>query len=72
SNGNHRRTFLGSTEPLDAVYKPAFRVDSIYKSYFKPTMLTDQEGNLSGALQEDLLKTNIITKERGRASESAS
>ncbi len=49
------RTFIGSTEPLDLVYKPVFPVDSRYEHYFKPTMLTDHEGNLADALHADLL-----------------
>ena len=53
--GKYTRTYIGSTEGLDAVYKPAFRLDSKYESYFKPTMLTDIHGNLSKALQPDLL-----------------
>ena len=51
----YTRTYVGSTEPLDPVYKPAFRLDSKYKTYFKPTMLTDQFGNLNVDLQPDLL-----------------
>jgi hypothetical protein len=50
----HRRTFLSPTEPLDPFYKPAFRVDSRYASYFKPSMLTDKDGNLVEELQADL------------------
>lgn len=49
------RTYVGTTEPLDAVYKPAFRLDSKYAPYFQPTMLTDGEGNLNEDLQADLL-----------------
>lgn len=56
-NGRHRfqRTFVGTTEALDAVYQPAFRLDSKYEHYFKPTMLTDNQGSLTEALQTDLL-----------------
>lgn len=52
---SHKRTFIGPTEPLDSVYTPKFPVDSHYESYFKPTMLTDGEGNLCDALRADLL-----------------
>ena len=57
SNGHGKlnRTYLGTTEPLDAVYKPAFRLESKYEAYFKPTMLTDSQGHLSESLQPDLL-----------------
>ena len=53
--GKLNRTYLGTSEPLDAVYTPAFRLDSKYEAYFKPTMLTDHHGHLSEALQPDLL-----------------
>lgn len=58
--GPHRfkkppRTYIGSTESLDPAYSPAFHVDSRYKNYFQPTMLTDHEGNLSIELHADLL-----------------
>lgn len=57
-NGHKRRsrTFVGSTEPLDAVYRPAFSIDSRYQHYFKPTMLTDEDGNLVEELHEDLMQ----------------
>jgi hypothetical protein len=45
---------LSPTEALDPFYKPAFRVDSRYASYFKPSMLTDKDGNLVEELQADL------------------
>jgi hypothetical protein len=53
-----RRTHVTTTEILDGVYTPAFRVDSCYEQYFKPTMVTDGAGNLtkeminSGLLKE--------------------
>ena len=48
------RTFVGSTEALDSVYQPAFRIDSCYQHYFEPTMLTDGDGNLCDAIHQDL------------------
>jgi hypothetical protein len=53
--GRHPRTYVGSTEALDSVYEPAFRIESKYENYFKPTMLTDRHGNLNETLQPDLL-----------------
>ena len=53
--GRHARTYIGSTEPLDSVYQPAFRIQSKFEAYFKPTMLTNQHGHLNEALQPDLL-----------------
>jgi hopanoid C-2 methylase len=40
------RTFISSTEPLDALYKPAFPVTSRFEHYFQPTMVTDANGQL--------------------------
>jgi len=54
-SGGHTRTYIGSTERLDSAYQPAFRIESKYAAYFKPTMLTDPHGNLNEALQPDLL-----------------
>jgi len=52
-----QRTHISTTETLDEVYKPAFRVASCYEDYFKPTMVTDKAGHLSEDLAEDLLVT---------------
>lgn len=45
------RTYISTTEPLDAVYTPAFRVASRFERYFQPVMVTDKSGNLSEDLQ---------------------
>ena len=50
------RTFISSTEPLDRMYTPAFRVDSRFESYFKPTMVTDK----SGRLHEDMIESGVL------------
>jgi hypothetical protein len=50
-----RRTFIGSTESLDSVYRPAFAIDSRYRHHFRPTMLTDSKGRLEDILHPDLL-----------------
>ena len=46
------RTFITTTESLDAVYTPFFRVASRYESYFQPTMVTDASGQLSEQLSQ--------------------
>jgi len=46
------RTHLSTTEPLDAVYTPAFPVASRFERYFQPTMVTDGAGQLSEDLEE--------------------
>jgi hypothetical protein len=50
------RTFISSTEPLDHMYTPAFRVDSRFESYFKPTMVTDE----SGQLHQDIIQSGLL------------
>jgi len=53
------RTYISTTEPLDHMYTPAFRVDSCFESYFKPTMVTDKQGELHGdILDSGLLKNS--------------
>ena len=54
SRFKYKRTYLSTTEALDPAYTPAFQIDPRYESYFKPTMLTDSQGNLAEALHEDL------------------
>jgi hypothetical protein len=44
--GSGPRTFISSTEPLDYQYKPAFPVGSRFEPYFRPTMVTDANGQL--------------------------
>ena len=50
------RTYISTTEPLDHMYTPAFRVDSRYESYFQPTMVTDKQGELHG----DILNSGLL------------
>jgi len=50
------RTFISSTEPLDHMYTPAFRVDSRFESYFRPTMVTDK----SGQLHQDIMQSGLL------------
>ena len=50
------RTYVSSTEPLDHMYTPGFRVDSRFEGYFKPTMVTDKEGEL----HEDILNSGLL------------
>lgn len=51
---NRRRTHLSTTEILDKVYQPAFRVASCYRNHFKPTYLTDQTGQISREVAPDI------------------
>lgn len=55
------RTYISTTEPLDHMYTPAFRVDSRFESYFTPTMVTDKQGELhQDILGSGLLKTATV------------
>ena len=48
-----KRTHVCNTEALDEFYSPRFPVSEKYKPYFKPTKLTNSEGQLVNALQKD-------------------
>jgi hopanoid C-2 methylase len=50
------RTYISTTEPLDHMYTPAFRVDSRFERYFQPTMVT----NAQGELHEDILTSGLL------------
>ena len=50
------RTYVSTSEPLDHMYTPAFRVESRYENHFKATMVTDK----SGALHTDLLESGLL------------
>ncbi len=50
SRQGRARTYVSTTEILDSVYTPSFRVASRYESYFQPTMVTDAGGQLSREL----------------------
>ncbi len=67
ASGGRPRTHVSSTEALDAVYTPAFRVHRRFEQYFEATMLTEASGELSAALAEDLMASRPI----GGAGQSA-
>ncbi len=50
----HKRTYISSSEQLDKVYRPAFQINSRYRHYFSPTMLTDGNGEIAADLQGDI------------------
>jgi len=49
-----RRTFFGPTEVLDPLYKPVIPLPSRYEPYFRPTMVTGPDGQLSEDLTADV------------------
>ena len=63
-----RRTYVSTTEPLDHMYAPAFRVDSRFKRYFEPTMVTNELGEL----HEDLIHSGLQdpTAKEGRGEQA--
>ena len=63
---NRRRTHLSTTELLDKVYEPAFRVNSRYGSYFKPTFLTDENGEISKELEPDIYRDHSASRKSGQ------
>ncbi len=61
------RTYVSTTEPLDDLYTPAFRVDPRFQTHFQPTMVTDKAGNLSGELIDSGLMKSVGVKQRALA-----
>jgi hypothetical protein len=53
-----RRTFVSTTEPVDQVYTPTFRVDARFQRHFQPTMVTDKSGNIASELIDSGLLKN--------------
>ena len=54
-----KRTHVTTTEPLDSLYTPAFRVDRRYETHFAPTMITDASGALHEELRDDLMPAAV-------------
>jgi len=52
ASGIPSRTHVTTTEVLDPMYTPAFRVGSHHERYFLPTMVTDAAGDLAPELAE--------------------
>lgn len=59
-----KRTFIGTTEPLDDAYKPAFRVDACYENFFQPTFLTNADGNINETLMPDMYQHSSLVMKR--------
>jgi hopanoid C-2 methylase len=57
-NEGGQRSYISSTEPLDRVYTPAFRLDSRFQRHFRPTMITDQDGQI----HDDLIDSGLFDK----------
>lgn len=47
-------TYYAPTETLDPLYQPAMRLPASYERYFRPTMVTEQDGRLSPDIIEDM------------------
>jgi len=58
------RTYIGGSERLDKVYQPALPVDPRYRHYFEPTMLTDEHGDITADLQDDI-RVSVPARKRG-------
>jgi hypothetical protein len=48
------RTHVSTTEPLDLVYTPAFRVEARFQKHFEPARVTDGTGRLADDLGIDI------------------
>jgi len=54
-----RQTFVASTETLDSLYVPFMRVPSKFEDHFRPTMVTDGDGQLAVDIAEDVLASRV-------------
>jgi hypothetical protein len=60
-----KRTYISTTEPLDELYRPAFRVESRFEPLFRPTMVTDGTGSLAAELIDSgLIKAGSTTSQQ--------
>jgi hypothetical protein len=51
------RSNVSTTERLDAVYSPRLPVESRYESWFRPTYITDANGEINPLLEADAFAT---------------
>ena len=70
--GRRMRTHVSSTDVLDSVYTPAFRIEARYAHYFEPTYLTDATGALAEQVADDLGETSSRTSSTKPRSDSLS
>lgn len=54
------RTFITTTEPVGPLYDPIFPIDSRFQHHFKPTMITDDQGELADEVAEDLRPQELV------------
>ena len=47
-------TYFAPTETLDPLYQPVMRLPTGYERYFRPTMVTDEDGRLSPDIASDI------------------
>jgi hypothetical protein len=49
-----RRTYLASTEQAGTLYRPKIAVPERLRAHFEPLFVTDEAGELTDAVREDL------------------
>jgi len=52
-NRQRTRTYVSTTEHLDPLYIPRFKIETQYQEHFVPTKVTDSQGLLSDDMLED-------------------
>lgn len=55
------RTHVATTDRLDCVYEPRWRVDGAYARHFRPTLITDARGELNPDLIDDLMAARSLS-----------
>jgi len=68
---NDNLTYITTTQPLGPLYNPMFAVPEQYRDYFRPTIVTDGEGELEFEIAENLARAFALTSKTNDASISA-
>jgi len=68
---NDKLTYITTTQPLGPLYNPMFAVPEQYRDYFRPTIVTDGEGELEFEIAENLARAFALTSKTNDASISA-
>jgi len=68
---NDKLTYITTTQPLGPLYNPMFAVPEQYRDYFRPTIVTDGEGELEFEIAENLARAFALASRTDDVSVSA-
>jgi hypothetical protein len=61
------RTHIATTEIMDSLYTPPFRIDGRWGTYYEPTMVTDSRGRVTDLIAAEVLDRSAATESREAA-----